>query len=358
MLAGGANRGAYQAGVIVGLAQRAGLKDGEPLDYCFVGGASSGGINAYLTATAQYSMLKDIWPQIAASKVLKLKAQYAPILAPQVNVLMRPLDWTRRFIACIALAVGLIQTERSVVDSQRVRDMFTKYAKPTDPIHIPLYLTTTNMTMERAEIFNRRATTDAGKACQSINDELLSSYDRTEIRPLPDNILPDVFFASAALPVVFDPVIIPRADGTTNEYSDGGLTENLPVDVSRYCADHIQIISCDAGDISQNVKKTYRNAVDIAVGMYETIERRLLHYEFGVVFGEHLGAEKRSTRTTGAEGLRIDYLAPATTLPGRYGDFSDVGAMSGMFEIGKQDGLKGWASLPASVMPDAQPRTL
>jgi hypothetical protein len=42
VLTGGINRGAYQAGWICGIAAAAGLRDGQPLDYDVVTGASIG----------------------------------------------------------------------------------------------------------------------------------------------------------------------------------------------------------------------------------------------------------------------------------------------------------------------------
>src|SRR5262249_51935912 len=50
VLTGGVNRGAYQAGAIAGLVEKAGLADGQPLDYDMVAGSSIGSLNAYFVA--------------------------------------------------------------------------------------------------------------------------------------------------------------------------------------------------------------------------------------------------------------------------------------------------------------------
>lgn len=355
VLAGGANRGAYQAGVIAGLAAKAGVKDGEPLDYDMVGGASSGGINAYLVATAQYSLLKEVWHGFAANRVFALKKRYAPILAPDAAPFFRPIDMVRRIIAGIQLALGLLRWEKGVVDPDPFWAVIAKYVRPDQPVHIPLYVTTTNITCERAEIFNRRGSTDEGKRKQAVNDELLAGYGGTIVRPIDDAILPRALFATAALPIVFDPIEMPHLEDAsrTDEFSDGGMTENLPVDLARFCADHVQVISCDPTIENQNLQKTYKNAVDIGVGMYDTIERRLLRYQLAVVFGEHVGEGQRAARYAQASGLTVGLLAPNKTMPGQYGDFNDVNAMDGMYEIGRQDGAAGF--LPLASEPTAAP---
>ena len=52
VLVGGANRGAYQAGVVQALVEKHGLRDGDPLGYDLVCGASIGSLNTYLVSTA------------------------------------------------------------------------------------------------------------------------------------------------------------------------------------------------------------------------------------------------------------------------------------------------------------------
>ena len=55
----------------------------------------------------------------------------------------------------------------------------------------------------------------------------------------------EAIFASAALPVVFDPVSLPVGDGTNNSYCDGGVASNSPVGVAHSIASAADVILLD-----------------------------------------------------------------------------------------------------------------
>ena len=62
VLSGGGARGAYQAGLICALAERAGIADGHPLlPYELICGTSIGAINAWFAATGQYAARRAAW---------------------------------------------------------------------------------------------------------------------------------------------------------------------------------------------------------------------------------------------------------------------------------------------------------
>jgi NTE family protein len=67
ILSGGAERGAYQAGAIQALTEIQRVKDGEPLDFDLVCGASIGALNGFMVATAQYTALARMWRSVIAS---------------------------------------------------------------------------------------------------------------------------------------------------------------------------------------------------------------------------------------------------------------------------------------------------
>lgn len=98
VLSGGGARGAYEAGIIGGLAAAAGVKDGAPLaPYEIVCGTSIGALNGWFVATGQYSRLQAMWYGISAAKLTRLKPQFQAAHDPQSGVL-------NRFASAIALA--------------------------------------------------------------------------------------------------------------------------------------------------------------------------------------------------------------------------------------------------------------
>jgi NTE family protein len=75
ILIGGGARGAYEAGLIAGLAARGGIVDGEILaPYGMVCGTSVGAINAWFVATGQYAELRRAWHTLAAADIIRLKS--------------------------------------------------------------------------------------------------------------------------------------------------------------------------------------------------------------------------------------------------------------------------------------------
>ncbi|MBV9646088.1 MAG: patatin-like phospholipase family protein [Candidatus Eremiobacteraeota bacterium] len=328
ILSGGANRGVYAAGAITALAETAGLRDGQPLPYDLVCGTSIGALNGYFVATAQYSQLRRLWELVSTRPVFEPKSPYNHLANNASGI-------GTRLYAAFHLAIGLLQRVKGVVNPRGVRDLLHEEFKPAETFHIPLYISVTNITRQRNEMFVLRATSAGGIQRQEINDRLLDDFHRDPIRTVDEHIFYDVFFATAALPLVFDPVLIPHQDDPTkaDEYIDGGITKNIPADIALHCADAVHTMLVEPLD--SRVEIAYANASEIGLGVFSTMQRRII--ELGLYLAY---ADKRSSTTP--LPFKASIIQPAQELPGEFGDFSDRVALQRGWEMGYRDGLRGW----------------
>ncbi|HTX58218.1 MAG TPA: patatin-like phospholipase family protein [Verrucomicrobiae bacterium] len=325
VLIGGANRGAYEAGAIQALVQIQGVKDGEPLAFDMVCGTSIGALNAYLVATAQYSSLMRLWrSEIAASDVFRLKAPYNQIPESSSGILSR-------VAAAYRLASGMRKDVAGVLDPAPVRAMLQKYVDPQAPVGLPLYVSTTDITRQQNQLFFRPATTPAGSAKQALNDELLAAYPKVT-RLANDDILRDVLFASAAIPLFFDPIDIARDDGSgkIDQYVDGGITQNMPIDVAQLCVDSIHVTLL-APPPSPADEQYYDDALSIGYATFETMQNRILIYQVRLAYAL-------------ADTLPISayIIRPQKPMPGRGTEFDDQAALEEMWQRGFADMVQGW----------------
>ena len=347
VLAGGAARGAYEAGVIAGLVARGGLRDGEPLGFEAICGTSIGAINGYLIATAQYTRLRALWREVATRKIFRLKRKYARIANEASGV------GTRAYEA-ISLGLGLTKNVRGVLDAGPIAQLLAEIVHVDDPVHIPLYINTTNLTRQRGETFLRRATTPDGKAIQLINDALIAAFKFGAIREAGDDIIHRALLASAALPIIIDPVGIPHSDGSGafDVYVDGGVTDNVPVEIARRCAAQLHVILVDPRILPNG---HYESALEIGFGMFETMQRRIFEYQTLLAIAESAIAPTPLTAAAGLNPLPVEayLIRPQSALPGTAIDFDDVTALDAVWQRGYEDGAAGWSRLDASALNEA-----
>lgn len=325
VLVGGVNRGAYQAGALVALADKAGLKDGEPLDYDIVCGTSIGALNSFFVATAQYSKLKELWVDtIATQNVFRLKHPYEKVPNTDSGVITR-------LAAALSLGNGMTTNVMGVLDPAPVRSMLEQHFDPAATVHIPSYIATTNLTRQTSEIFIRRATTPAGLQRQSINDTLLADFP-LKGRTASNEVLHQVLFATACLPLAFDPVEIEREDGSgsADQYCDGGITANAPINLAQLCAHTIDVLLVDPKKTPPDVR--YKNAVEVAMGVFQTMQDRILLYQVIAAYAASNAALPFDPYT----------MRPETQLPGKLGDFNDGPSLVASYDIGYADGRRGW----------------
>jgi predicted acylesterase/phospholipase RssA len=349
ILAGGANRGAYEAGVIAGLVARAGLRDGEPLGFEAVCGTSIGAINGYFVATAQYAKLRAVWREIAGANVFALKRRYARILEQSSGVVTRAYQG-------IALGFGLTKNVTGVLDRGRIEAFLRAIVDPAAPTHIPLYIATTNLSRQAGQTFARRATTPAGAELQTQNDALIQAFLQRPLRAVGDDILVPVLLAGAALPMLIDPVEIPRADGSPGDlYVDGGVTDNVPIELARRCAAKLHVILVDPARLPGGER--YGSAVEIGLGVFQTMQQRILAYQAVLAIAESSLEPTALTQAAGLVPLPIEpfIIRPASPLPGEFGDFTSLADLDAAWQRGYDDGAKGWPPFDASMLEGALP---
>jgi predicted acylesterase/phospholipase RssA len=322
VLVGGVNRGAYQAGVIQALVEKNGLRDGQPLDYDLVCGTSIGALNGFMVTTAQYSLLRNLWQGgISNGNVFRLKAPYNKIKSVDSGIISR-------LSAAMSLGTGLFTDVTGVMDPAPVQAMIDRYVDPSAPVHIPAYIATTNLTQQTGQIFIRHATTTAGMQKQSINDTILADFP-VKSAPATDAIVQKVYFATACLPLAFDPVKI-ESGSSPDQYVDGGVTANAPINIAQLCADTLQVVLVDPKRPTPNVH--YNNAFEVGMGVFETMQSRILLYQVLLAFA------------AGKASLPFDpyIMRPDSDLPGKLGDFNDQKSLSASWQIGYDQARQGW----------------
>ncbi len=343
VLTGGGTRGAYQAGVVIGLAERLGLRDGEPFDYELIAGTSIGALNGYFIATAQYSRLRQLWLDIPSRQIFRLKPEYSKIGVESSGV-------GTRVGQAIALALSLLKNVRGALD-QTVLSKFLREVIDLDrPVHIPLCWSATNLTRGAGDVFMLPATTPAGLQRQARVDTLLESRSRLQRQPRPvsGEILHDALLASITIPIAFDPVGIPNAKDPNfiEEFVDGGIVNNAAIGIAQRVALLVQMIGCDPFEYGEH--QTYDNAIDLALGCFEIMQRTVTLYATSLAYAESVivsddpKAAKESGFADESLPLRIEYILPADELPGTVGDFDDAAAIDKMLEIGHADAQTGW----------------
>ena len=342
VFSGGGALGAYEAGIVAALADRQGLRDGMPLPYDLVCGTSIGALNAYCVATAQYSRLKWAWNAIPTMNVIRLKPKYQKIRDQNSGVLTR-------LSQALGLGVGLIKNVRGILDSSSIAQFFETFVQPNDPVHVPFYFASTNLTRLRGEIFVRRATTPAGLEKQRMNDQLLAKFERVLIRDAGDDLIRQALFASAAIPLAIDPVTITSLEGTMDDYVDGGVTYNVPVNIARRCAEAISVVLVDPVFNPSGV--TYRDAVQIGLGVFETMQHSLLEYQVRLAYTESYVFESLGGAFNGITDpkaklsripLTVEILRPKTALQGSMLSFNDPATVQEIWQRGYADGTAGF----------------
>lgn len=348
VFSGGGARGAYEAGVIAALAARAGVSDGQPLPYDLVAGTSIGALNAYCVATAQYSRLRQAWLDIARLDVVRLKPQFAPIPRQSSGVLTR-------IAAALGLTLGLTKNVTGVLDGSGVASFLGELIEPSDPVAIPFYFASTNLSRLRGELFVRRATTPDGLVKQRANDALLASNSRLVLRTVDDALLRSALFASASIPLAFDPVLIPSPEGTLDQYVDGGVTYNVPVSIANACADQIDGILVDP-PVDQQPDVRIDDGVDVGLAVFQTMQRSILAYQVRAAYFESAAENAYAAGGAGASppggsagaavvthaGLSAGIIRPSHPLPGSVLSFGDGPALEAMWERGYADGSSGF----------------
>ena len=296
VLSGGGARGAYEAGVVGALAARAGVSDGQRLPrYEVVCGTSIGALNGWFVATGQYEKLRELWYGVSSEKLIQAKSRYAALRDSQSGVLDRA-------VSALSL-IGLVFDQRGLLESRPVRDWIVRNLDPAVPLVVPLVWGVTNLARQRPEYFYIRPERGGEELPRKVINSLhLLLGPQTVVREATPDLLHDAIFASAAIPIAFDPVIMPSVDGTPAPYCDGGVATNSPVGIAHAVAKSADIVLLDPPFEGE---ADYHDAVEIAFGAYGTMQRKIIEVEMRNAYFQSVG--KRAL-----EGLSPSELSRAT----------------------------------------------
>jgi predicted acylesterase/phospholipase RssA len=353
VLSGGGARGAYEAGIIAGLAAKAGVSDGVPLSpYGIVCGTSIGALNGWFVATGQYTKLHDLWYGISAKKLIRFKPQFAALNDPQSGA-------ANRLASAIRLA-SLMKNQVALLDSQPALDWIAQVVDPEAPLLMPLIWVSTNLTMQRPEYFYARPR----NAPANVPKEVIASLElvlgpHTIVREATPDLLHRELFASAAIPLAWDPVQLPGPDGSINQYCDGGVASNSPVSFAHAVASAADVILMDP---PFEPVTDYEDAAGIGFGVFGTMQRKILVTDMRNVYFQSLAKrafasnpntvvmanakEQQLFDSFMASSLATDlfFMRPKETLPLGAGAFDDEEGIGKAYRIGWYDAFRGFTA--------------
>jgi hypothetical protein len=184
VLSGGSARGAFQAGVICALAERAGIADGEALrPYGLVCGSSIGALNAWFVSTGQYTALRSAWATLASAHIVELKRKYAAIMDPKAFA-------GNKLYEYVHLALAISRHEQAMGQSAPILAWMQAHMDPRTPVVTPMVWATSNMTTQSGEYFYRLPPDMSGEIPSGMAHALeVTLGSTTVIRPATDELL-------------------------------------------------------------------------------------------------------------------------------------------------------------------------
>jgi predicted acylesterase/phospholipase RssA len=345
VLPGGGARGAYEAGAVEGLRQRAGISDGVDA----VVGTSIGAINGWFVATAQYSALRRIWESIASEDIFRIKKRYLATVTPSSGIL------TRVFEAAL-ISQGLTSNVTGLLDGTRIRDWLARNVDPTTPLVMTFVFSLTNLDAQSAEIFYRSPVQPTLAARTVALRRLRQIFGKTlSAREIEDEHLVAALAGSSAIPILLDPVTIPFADGPRT-YIDGGVADSAPLDLARANSRRLQLILVDPAHIPL---MRFPNAAAVGTAAFSIAQSRILEASLLDAYrstrgkrlfkGVAVNAEQRAFLDETFD-VELSLIRPSHELTVEVAGFHDAKAIAETYELGRQAGLAGFAPYVPAVV--------
>jgi predicted acylesterase/phospholipase RssA len=338
VLSGGGAKGAYEAGVVEALA--GGIPDGSPLrPYGGVAGTSIGCLNGWFVATAQYSKMRALWMNVSNERILRLKPEFAKIEESSAGVL-------DRLYQLIHLGIGVRGDVQGLCETAPALAWIEKYVDPERPVVLPFAWAVTNLTRQTSEYFYRLPSSISASTRAAVLAAFSSTLlPGTVVREATNDMLHRAIFASACLPVIFDPVELPAPDGNgTNQYCDGGVAANTPLGFARTVAHNVHVILLNP----PADRVTYRNAFDIAWAAYDTMQQHIMYAAIRSTYVEtqikrQFADDSRAERALSKiADARVAFLRPAEHLPVETATFDDGERIAKAYALGMRDAAHGF----------------
>ncbi len=346
VLSGGGARGAYEAGIIGSMAASRGIGDGAPLlPYGLVCGTSIGALNGWFVATGQYTKLRDLWYGISAAHLIRPKQKFAALRNTDSGL-------GNRFASAIHLG-SLAKNDVAILDSAPVLEWIAAHVDPAQPLLMPLVWVSTNLSMQRAEYFYARPSNAQQRDATAIIEALhVAVGPNTIVREASVDLFHRELFASACVPLAWDPIKIPQPDGSLNQYCDGGVASNSPVTVAHSLSGAVDVVLMDPPfePISD-----YTDAIAVGFGTFGTMQRKILANDMRSVYFQsvakrlfaQLPQSAMSSFVQEEPQLRafvealpmtdLSFIRPKATLPLGAGAFNDQEGIGKAYRIGWED---------------------
>lgn len=317
--------------------------------YGGVAGTSIGCLNGWFVATGQYSQMRALWMNVAGERVFRLKPQFEKIEESSAGVF-------DRLYQLFHLGLGLRKDVQGLCQTTPALDWVQKYVDPSRPTLVPFAWAVTNLTRQTPEYFYRLP---AG-VTKSTRDAVLAAFQSTlgpgtVVREAADDILHHALFASACLPVVFDPIELPAPDGSgMDQYCDGGVAANTPLAFARTVAHNVHVVL-----LNPPVRReAYGNALDIGWAAYDTMQRRIMYAAIQSTYFE-TQIKRSVSRDPRAERLvsdiadaQVAFLRPLEKLPVDTTTFDDGKRIARAYEMGMRDAQRGFKPYRAGDLID------
>ena len=210
----------------------------------------------------------------------------------------------------------------------------------------------TNLTTQSAEYFYRLPPSFEGNIPEPIARAFrLTLGEHAVVREASDAELHRTLLASAAVPIVFDPVMLKMVDGTQGAYVDGAVGSDAAVAIARTIARNVDVVLVD----TPGGRSTYDNAVAVAMGAYATMQREILEGAMRDAYFQSLGRREFASRAPSATAhttadlgilqtflrdmpaVKLAYMRPETNLPSDFMAFDRQTLIDETFAIGEKD---------------------
>jgi predicted acylesterase/phospholipase RssA len=341
VLTGGGARGAYEAGVVQGLADA-----GEAFD--LVCGTSIGAINAAFYAQDLLPELEQMWKSIASRNIIALSPEAQSVknfLTGFEDFLKLPKwIWAVHILGLCKLyrAIGPIAQLRSLL-SALDRTPIAELLQPvlnTNNLKRSLVVTATNVTLQTSESFYAFVDPNPGPEVNALQQTFIAKAGPAH-QLTSQNFL-DAIEASSAIPFAFAPVDQNLGTPSTFQYVDGGVANNTPIGLA---------ISAGATDITAifmdpegaPAAQAITNAPDLGMACYSVMQQKILadDMKLALMTNKAIAAADASNSEqlglTGKVQVALRQVRPQHTLGLSVLGFSDQTGLNKAFELGRQD---------------------